>query len=379
MQARVMMPGLDRRSRILALAAFVILGLLLMFGSPPAHAAQVTVSWSDATPDDHTGFKVERKTTTNGAFAQVATTGPTVMAYLDTTLTAGTTYCYRVRAYNTAGDSPYTPEACAVAPTPVVRTLTVAKSGTGTGTVDSSPNGITCGGTCSATYTSGTTVSLSATPTSGATFTGWSGACTGTGGCAVVLDANKSATATFALATSTLTVTKAGAGSGTVTSTPTGVTCGSDCTEPYANGTSVTLTAAPATGSTFTGWSGACTGTGACTVSMTAARSVTATFALSTYALTVTKAGAGSGTVTSNPSGINCSTDCTENYNYNTSVTLTAAASTGSTFTGWSGAGCSGTGHLHGEHDGGSERHGDVRTARPTPSPSPRAAPAVAP
>ncbi len=213
--------GCIRRSRILALAAFVTLGLVLVFGSTPAHAAQLTVSWSDATPDDHTGFKVERKTTTNGAFAQVATTGPTVMVYLDTTLTAGTTYCYRVRAYNTAGDSPYTPEGCAVAPTPVVRTLTVAKSGTGTGTVDSSPNGITCGGTCSATYTSGTTVSLSATPTTGATFTGWSGACTGTGGCAVVLDANKSATATFALSAPTtyaLTVSKSGTGTGTVTS-----------------------------------------------------------------------------------------------------------------------------------------------------------------
>ena len=190
-------------------------------GSTPAHAAQLTASWSDATPDDHTGFKVERKTGTTGAFAQVATTGPTVMSYIDTTLTAGTTYCYRVRAYNTAGDSPYTPEGCAVAPTPVVRTLTVAKSGTGTGTVDSSPGGITCGSTCSATYTSGTSVTLSATPATGSTFTGWSGACTGTGSCAVVVDANKSVTATFALSTPTtyaLTVTKAGTGTGTVTS-----------------------------------------------------------------------------------------------------------------------------------------------------------------
>ena len=232
MQVIKMIPGLEwfRRSRVLTVAAFATLGLVLVFGSTPAHAAQLTVSWSDATPDDHTGFKVERKTGTNGAFAQVTTTGPTVMAYLDTTLTAGTTYCYRVRAYNTAGDSAYTPEGCAVAPTPVVRTLTVAKSGTGTGTVDSSPSGITCGSTCSATYTSGTTVALSATPTTGSTFTGWSGACTGTGSCTVVLDANKSATAAFALSTPTtyaLTVTKAGTGTGTVTSSPAGIACGS--------------------------------------------------------------------------------------------------------------------------------------------------------
>ena len=60
--------------------------------------------------------------------------------------------------------------------------------------------------------------------------------------------------------------------------------------------------------------------------------------------LTVTKSGTGSGTVTSNPTGINCGSDCSESYNYNTSVTLTAVASGGSTFVGWSGGGCSGTG-----------------------------------
>ena len=75
-----------------------------------------------------------------------------------------------------------------------------------------------------------------------------------------------------------LTVAKAGTGSGTVTSSPAGVSCGSTCSASYASGTSVTLTAAVASGSTFAGWSGACSGTGACTVSMTAARSITATF-----------------------------------------------------------------------------------------------------
>ena len=79
----------------------------------------------------------------------------------------------------------------------------------------------------------------------------------------------------------TLTVAKSGTGSGTVTSTTPagGISCGADCTEPYLTGTSVTLAATPAAASAFTGWSGACTGTGACTVSMTAARSVTAGFA----------------------------------------------------------------------------------------------------
>jgi hypothetical protein len=75
----------------------------------------------------------------------------------------------------------------------------------------------------------------------------------------------------------TLTVSKAGTGSGTVTGS--GINCGSTCSASYASGTSVTLTAAAASGSTFGGWSGACSGTATtCTVSMTAARSVTATF-----------------------------------------------------------------------------------------------------
>ena len=68
-------------------------------------------------------------------------------------------------------------------------------------------------------------------------------------------------------------------GSGTVTSSPTGINCGTSCSASYASGTNVTLTASAASGYTFAGWSGACSGTGAsCTVAMTAARSVTATF-----------------------------------------------------------------------------------------------------
>jgi probable HAF family extracellular repeat protein len=55
--------------------------------------------------------------------------------------------------------------------------LTVADSGTGSGTVTSTPSGISCGTTCSASYSSGTSVTLTATPNSGSTFTGWSGAC----------------------------------------------------------------------------------------------------------------------------------------------------------------------------------------------------------
>ncbi|MCB1921024.1 MAG: DUF4214 domain-containing protein [Candidatus Competibacteraceae bacterium] len=67
-------------------------------------------------------------------------------------------------------------------------------------------------------------------------------------------------------------------GNGAVTSNPAGIDCGTDCTESYNQGVTITLTATPANGSTFAGWSGACSGTGVCTVVMNAAKNVTATF-----------------------------------------------------------------------------------------------------
>src|SRR5262245_13300026 len=116
--------------------------------------------------------------------------------------------------------------------------------------------------------------------------------------------------------TRTLTVTNAGGG--TVTSSPAGINCGSDCTETYTfdppsfPAVHVTLTATPDVGKVFTGWSGACSGTGTCEVAMNQSRSVTATFSTATFGLTVSLAGNGSGTVTSSPAGIDCGSDCSE-------------------------------------------------------------------
>jgi PASTA domain/Divergent InlB B-repeat domain len=156
-------------------------------------------------------------------------------------------------------------------------TLSVAKSGSGSGTVTSSPAGIDCGSACSHGYTSGTSVTLTASAASGSTFAGWSGACSGSGNCSVPMTSAASVTATFALEPSyVLSVTRSGAG--TVTSSPAGIDCGTACSHSYTTGTSVTLTAAAAAGSTFEGWSGACTGKSSCTVAMTAAESVHASF-----------------------------------------------------------------------------------------------------
>jgi hypothetical protein len=75
-----------------------------------------------------------------------------------------------------------------------------------------------------------------------------------------------------------LTVAKAGSGSGTVSSTTPGIDCGATCTRSYLDYQSVTLTATPTSSSTFAGWTGACSGTGTCTLAMSEARAVTATF-----------------------------------------------------------------------------------------------------
>lgn len=220
--------------------------------------------------------------------------------------------------------------------------LAVSKTGAGAGAVVSSPSGITCGATCGASFVTGAVVSLTATADGGSVFTGWSGACVGTGTCVVTMTSAKSVAANFDVVHDGLNVAKAGTGSGTVTSSPAGISCGSTCAASLAAGTLVTLTASPDGTSTFAGWSGACSGTGTCTVTMDAAKSVTASFDMLRYSLAVSKSGAGSGTVASSPAGIDCGSTCSASFTTGAIVTLTATAAPASLFTGWSGA-CAGT------------------------------------
>ena len=142
----------------------------------------------------------------------------------------------------------------------------------------------------------------------------------------------------------TLSVLKDGGGDGTVTSDPAGIDCGLQCSADFFSGTQVALTATPASGSTFAGWSGGgCSGTGVCVVDLNQDTSVTATFEADDVHLQVRRNGNGSGTITSSPAGIDCGGQCSETYPSGTQVTLTATPASGSTFTGWSGGGCSGT------------------------------------
>jgi hypothetical protein len=161
--------------------------------------------------------------------------------------------------------------------------LSVLKNGTGSGTVTSTPSGIDCGADCSESYSGGTVVTLTASPDGGSIFGGWSGACSGTGTCQVTMNSNTAVIASFIPdpgvgGGGTLTIIKNGTGSGTVTSTPSGIDCGADCSESYSDGTVVTLTASPDGGSIFAGWSGACSGTGTCQVTMNSNTAVIASF-----------------------------------------------------------------------------------------------------
>lgn len=230
-------------------------------------------------------------------------------------------------------------------PAPVLRSLNVGLSGDGT--VRSQPAGIDCGSTCSASYNDGTEVTLTATPAAGQVFAGWGGDCSGsTSTCRLPMTAARNVTASFnppPPSNQSLSVSVSGGGS--LRSQPAGIDCGSTCTAAFGNGSSVTLTPVPAAGQVFAEWGGACVNAGAtCTLSMTESRSASARFAaapVQTAVLRVTLSG--SGTVRSNPLGIDCGSTCQANFESGSSVTLTATPAAGQRFTGWAGA-CSAAG-----------------------------------
>ena len=208
--------------------------------------------------------------------------------------------------------------------------LTVNTVGTGTGTVSSSPTGIDCGDDCSANYDYNTEVTLTAIADAGSGFTGWSGDLDCLDGI-VTMDAAKNCTATFTEGLYTITASASPTAGGEVNCDPNPVpdSSTSTCTiipNPYYTLDTVTGTCGGTlVGSTYT------------TDAISADCTVVANFVAAQFSLTVTFDGAGIGTVSSTPAGIDCGGDCSEDYDYNTEVTLTAIADAGSGFTGWSG------------------------------------------
>jgi uncharacterized repeat protein (TIGR02543 family) len=175
------------------------------------------------------------------------------------------------------------------------------------------------------TYHYGDVVQLTAVPIVGWIFSVWSGdLSSSTNPVTITINGNKSVTANFIQAHN-LTIAVAPVGGGTTTPSA-GV-------HSYAEGTVVPVTAAPAAGYVFDHWSGACTGSGSCSVTMGTDKNVTVNFTQTTYTLTVNSS---HGAVTKSPDQ--------PTYAYGTSVLLTmGAVDPGWTFTGWSGAGCTGT------------------------------------
>lgn len=139
-----------------------------------------------------------------------------------------------------------------------------------------------------------------------------------------------------------LTVTKSGTGAGQVTSNLSGINCGLLCTGVFAPKTRVTLTARADAGNVFTGWSGACSGTKPCTVTLSSSLTAVANFE-ATGTVIVAKTGSGSGTVSARSTSLNCGSSCRSVHRVGQSITITASAARNSRFVGWVGA-CAGTG-----------------------------------
>ncbi len=234
---------------------------------------------------------------------------------------------------------------------------------TGQGTISATAGGLDCvddAGDCSANISYGTTVTVQAVAAPGWQFARWNSAneaCAdaGAGPCQLTMIEAFALAPVFTQDMETLSVSFEGGGSGEVVATSSA--CGSDdcfdcptgaCSASFDYGATVTLTATPGPGSTFTGWSGLCAGTGSCTVTMDELTDVVATFADLPEALTVELTGAGSGSVTAT-GYVDCvggsGTTCTSTVPANTHIMLEARPSATATFGGWTGA-CTGSGWI---------------------------------
>jgi hypothetical protein len=169
--------------------------------------------------------------------------------------------------------------------------LTVSISGAANAIVQSTPAGINCPTNCSARFPAGTVVTLTpmaSAPTGGyeTRFNGFTGACAGTT-CTITVSQSATVAASFTLVPefATLTVVKSGPNAGGLfisSAVPpdasTGIYCGPTCSASFQIGSTVTLYPVAAQDTNFVGWSGGCTGTGLCVITITGPVTVTATY-----------------------------------------------------------------------------------------------------
>ena len=206
----------------------------------------------------------------------------------------------------------------------------------------SNPDVAGCAGQCVFQLFDGATVVLTATPSPGSVFAGWSGACTGTAPCQITLGAAAQVIATFNTLTYPLTVSKTGNGQGRVTSAPAGIDCGALCSADFGYDDMVVLQVTPLSGHTFAGWGGDCSGLAECVVLTYQARQITAQFNRPNDVQLSLQAQVG-GSITSQIGGTDtpCVSTCQTRVTYGSAVTFTATPSAGHVFKGWTGA-CSG-------------------------------------
>ncbi len=244
------------------------------------------------------------------------------------------------------------------------QSILVSRTGTGSGAVTTDPSGIDCGSTCLATFLEGTSVTLTAKAATGSNFTGWSGGCSGTGPCTVTMSRNITVSAEFTLEIHTVNATVA-SGPGTVSPATQAVSYGSSASVTVTPNEHCHITAITDNGQPVTGASKGMTAgrkgsaakktakaksiasaglTGAFVPgpytytidSVTIDHTVAATFDVDTEALKVTKTGTGKGTLTG--TALTCGGSyCSSVYLYGATVTITAAADTGSKFAGFTG------------------------------------------
>jgi len=233
------------------------------------------------------------------------------------------------------------------------QSIAVQKLDNGTGIVeaaaDGNGDGINCGTDCQGRFFVGTQVTLKATPDTDSVFKGWEGDCAGTSGATKVVTiqaggALPACQARFAkenLPAYKLTVSQQSQSQGSgILNAPIGmgqvINCGNQCSETYATGSNVPLTATPATGSHFSGWSGDCQGQNPTTqVTMNAHRNCVAHFDL--YQLVISQTGTGN--LTHSPAGVACTFNNVAGFCFatDTQVTLTATPPVGSELWTWGG------------------------------------------
>ena len=268
--------------KILAASIIGIGVFLIPSAVQSATSNSATLQWAANQESDLAGYRVYHGTT-SGNYGSPQNAGKTT-SYQYTNLESNKTHYFSVTAYDTSGNesSPSPEVSKAIAGPDSLLSISIS----GSGTVTSSPTGVTCSsGTCTGTFPQGSSVTLTATPATGNTFSGWGGACSGTSSCVVALSTS-SASVSAAFATSQtvshlLSVSLTGDGKGSVTSQPSGLTCSEGtCTASFPQGTTVTLTPSTQSGNVFQGWNGVCSGTSNCAVTLTSAQSLTAAFAL---------------------------------------------------------------------------------------------------